>query len=74
MVERSERNTPPGMSPLGPDVAPPAKPSTYVIPGSHLLDAPYRAQLNPDWPYPRQPRAYESESRAPGTGMIHGGG
>jgi hypothetical protein len=53
-------------------VAEPAAPSRYVIPGSHYLDPPYSQQLNPNWPFPRSPNAFESESRAPGTGMIGG--
>lgn len=52
----------------------PADPQKYVIPGSHLLDPPYSWHANRAWPYPRQPNVFESESRAPGTGLIAGPG
>jgi hypothetical protein len=55
-------------------IAQPAGPATYVIPGSHTLDPPYSWQANRAWPYPRQPGIFESESRAPGTGLIAGPG
>lgn len=50
--------------------AKPASQSTYVLPGSHTLDPPYSWELNRDWPNPRTPSAWESETRAPGTGFI----
>jgi len=53
-------------------VAFPARWPVYVIPCSHLLDPPFARQLNPNFPFPRQPRAFESESRAVGTGLIWG--
>jgi hypothetical protein len=56
------------------DVALPAGPATYVIPGSHNVDPPYSWQASRSWPYPRQPGVFESESRAPGTGLIAGPG
>lgn len=62
------KNSPQDLEPI----ADPAEPSKYIIPGSHFLDPPYSWSLNPNWPRPRTPNAYESESRAPGTGMIGG--
>jgi len=53
-------------------VALPARWPVYVIPCSHLLDPFYARQLNPTFPFPRQPRAFESETRAGGTGLIWG--
>ena len=64
---------PPFSQPTGPFVALPADCPRYVIPCSNLLDPAYRTQLNPSFPYPRQPLAYESETRAPGTGLLFGG-
>lgn len=55
-----------------PPVALPAAWPRYVIPCSHLLDAPYSLSLNPGYPFPRQPRPFESETRAGGTGLIWG--
>lgn len=55
-------------------IARPAGPATYVMPGSHALDPPYSWQLSRTWPLPRAPSEFESESRAPGTGMISGRG
>lgn len=55
-------------------IAQPAGAATYVIPGSHNLDPPYSWAANRSWPYPRQPGVFESESRAPGTGLIAGPG
>ena len=55
-------------------IAQPAGPATYVIPGSHNVDPPYSWQASRSWPYPRQPGVFESESRAPGTGLIAGPG
>jgi hypothetical protein len=52
----------------------PAGPSPYVMPGSHNLDPPYSWQSSGTWPNPRTPQAFESESRAPGTGLIASGG
>jgi hypothetical protein len=43
----------------------------YVMPCSHCLDPPY-AWLRPKFPFPRQPWRWETESRAPGTGLIWG--
>jgi len=54
-------------------IALPARWPVYVIPCSHLLDFPYVRQLNPNFPFPRQPWPFESESRAPGTGLISAG-
>jgi hypothetical protein len=48
----------------------PASPPSYVIPGSQYLDPAYSPQLQPTWPYPRSPRAFESETRADGTGLL----
>jgi hypothetical protein len=50
----------------------PANAPTYVIPGSHNLDPPYSWVAGAAWPYPRSPNFLESESRAPGTGLIGG--
>lgn len=43
----------------------------YVIPCSHCLDPPY-GWMRKSFPLPRQPWPWESESRAPGTGLIWG--
>jgi hypothetical protein len=57
----------------------PAQWPRYVIPGSHWLDPPYstvRRQYSSNpwafgcWPYPRQPWAFESDTRAKGTGLL----
>jgi hypothetical protein len=61
-------------------IAKPARRPHYVVPCSHLLDPPYAWMHDPRrppwaqgrWPFPRQPFAYESETRAPGTGLIWG--
>lgn len=83
MQRTALRNAPnvfPIAEPPGPNalvampIADPPIAQRYVIPGSQYLDPPYSWQLKPDWPFPRSPLAYESETRAPGTGMIHGGG
>ena len=63
---------PPFSQPVGGLVAAPAPYPHYVIPCSHLLDPPYATQLNPNFPFPRAPRAWESETRAAGTGLIWG--
>ena len=63
---------PPFSKPVGGLVAAPAPYPHYVIPCSHLLDPAYAQQLNPNFPFPRQPLAYESETRAAGTGLIWG--
>ena len=64
--------SPPFSKPVSGLVANPATWPQYVIPCSHLLDPAYATQLNPNFPFPRQPRAYESETRADGTGLIWG--
>lgn len=69
-MEDWKKNEPAWPAPM----AQPADGPKYVIPGSHLLDPPYSWQANEHWPFPRPPRRMESEWRAPGTGMIHGGG
>lgn len=57
-------------------IALPPLPPHYVMPGSHKLDPPYSHWLrgNPNFtgtfPFPRQPWAFESESRTGGTGLI----
>jgi hypothetical protein len=59
-------------------IARPAESPQYVIPRSQCLDPPYSWSVreNPmywgQWPFPRQPWAFESETRAPGTGLISG--
>ena len=63
---------PPFSRPVGPLVAIPAQFPRYVIPCSHLLDAPYARSLNPCFPFPRPPRPFESETRADGTGLLRG--
>jgi len=63
---------PPFSRPVSGLTALPAPWPSYVIPCSHLLDPPYAQQLNPNFPYPRTPRAFESETRAGGTGLIWG--
>ena len=62
--------------PPGPIACPAPKPH-YVIPGSHRLDPPYSWQHHAvppwwrgQWPMPRMPWCFESETRAPGTGLI----
>jgi hypothetical protein len=60
----------PGM-PYAPIIALPPKLPHYVMPGSQNLDPPY-SWNTPWWPYPRPPRAFESETRAAGTGLIWG--
>jgi len=47
----------------------PAGPPRYVMPASHTLDPPY-AWMTATWPFPRPPWPYETESRAPGTGLL----
>jgi hypothetical protein len=51
-------------------VACPAPYPRYVIPQSHLLDPAYARQASPTWPWPRHPWAFESETRARGSGLI----
>jgi len=63
---------PPFSAPVTGLVANPATWPSYVIPCSHLLDPAFATTLNPNFPYPRQPRAFESETRADGTGLIFG--
>lgn len=53
-------------------IAKPSRPQHYVLPCSELLDPPYSWWSSPTWPYPRAPWAYETESRAPGTGLLWG--
>lgn len=60
-------------------IAYPAEAPHYVVPGSHRLDPPYAFAPNcgppwwvSQWPQPRQPWPWESETRAPGTGLIRG--
>ena len=63
-------------------IAKPPQAPHYVIPGSHRLDPPYSWMFDPrvppwwrsHWPMPRMPWPWESETRAPGTGLIRGGG
>lgn len=50
----------------------PARPPHYVLPGSHLLDPFYVFWLNPNYPFPRFPRPFETQTRADGTGLIAG--
>jgi len=58
----------------------PAGPCRYTLPGSHCLDPGYFQQRTGppqfvgQWPFPRMPWAFETESRAPGTGLISGRG
>ena len=54
-------------------VARPAPCPQYALPATHLYDPFYYQQLSP-WPFPRAPWPYESETRAPGTGLIMGPG
>jgi len=61
-----------GPWPWAPVIAKPARKPHYIIPGSHWLDPPY-SWKTPWFPFPRPPRAFETESRAPGTGLIWGG-
>lgn len=60
---------PPFSRPIRTQPALPACWPHYVIPCSHLLDPPY-ATPNLASPFPRMPRAFESETRAAGTGMV----
>lgn len=50
-------------------IACPAPWPHYVIPGSHFYDPFYYQQI-PPFPFPRAPWPYESETRAPGTGLL----
>ena len=52
-------------------IALPAREHHYVMPGSHELDPPF-AWKTPWWPFPRPPWPFETESRAPGTGLLWG--
>ena len=70
-----KKPAPCGPAPNMPHAAPIARPAReqhYVIPGSHWLDPPYAWQT-PHFPKPRPPWAFESETRAPGTGLWWGG-
>lgn len=57
-------------------IAAPPKSPRYVMPGSNCLDPPYNQRLvGPpqfvgQWPFPRLPWPFESETRAPGTGLL----
>ena len=58
-------------SPCGPlPPAFPARPPHYVLPGSHLLDPAYRLWQNPNFPFPRFPLPFETQTRACGTGLF----
>jgi hypothetical protein len=72
-VARTAPASPPGTLPIPDPIAKPAGKPHYVMPGSHKLDPPF-AWETPWWPFPRPPRRYETESRAPGTGLIWGSG
>ena len=61
---------PPFSRPVRTMVALPAPYPHYVIPCSNLLDPAYVRQLQPGWPFPRAPWPFESETRAPGTGLL----
>jgi hypothetical protein len=61
-----------GMPVALPIAKPARKVPRYVMPGSHWLDPPYSWEAQPTWPFPRPPRAFESETRAAGTGLIWG--
>lgn len=56
----------------------PAQPPRYVVPGSHWLDPAYYQGFRPTspwsygYPIPRIPWPGESETRAPGTGLLAG--
>lgn len=73
---RPPRTFPPYPCPI----AKPAQRAHYVIPCSNMLDPPYSWQHQPGaptwwngcWPMPRLPWQFESETRAPGTGLITG--
>lgn len=64
--------SPPFSRPVGNLTAQPTLWPRYVIPCSHLLDPAYATSLNATYPFPRMPRAFESETRADGTGLIWG--
>ena len=51
----------------------PAPCPQYALPATHLYDPAYYHNL-PPWPFPRHPWPYETESRAPGTGLLGGPG
>jgi hypothetical protein len=53
-------------------IAKPSRPQHYVLPCSENLDPPYSWWRSKTWPYPRMPWAFESETRAKGTGLIWG--
>lgn len=72
-----------GIPPVDPRCGPPppvlpAGPPRYVIPGSHTIDPRYTQIPRPanqwvsGWPFPREPWPFESETRAPGTGLLSG--
>jgi hypothetical protein len=50
-------------------IACPAPWPHYVVPGSHMYDPVYYQRV-PPFPFPRAPWPYESETRAPGTGLL----
>ena len=50
----------------------PAGPPQYVLPRSQLLDPGWYQATSTTWPFPRAPWPLETESRAPGTGLIWG--
>jgi hypothetical protein len=53
-------------------IAAPAPCPRYVIPGSQCTDPGWYQSGRCCWPFPvpRQPWPFETESRAPGTGLI----
>lgn len=59
-------------------IACPPSPPRYVMPGSNCLDPPYSFRLQGppqfvgQFPFPRLPWPFESETRAPGTGLLAG--
>lgn len=53
-------------------IAKPSRPQHYVLPRSERMDPPYSWWSSPTHPYPRMPWAWESETRAKGTGLIWG--
>ena len=64
--------------PVARPIALPPAPPRYVMPGSHWLDPPYAQipiwppQFQGRWPFPRHPWPFESDTRAPGTGLLMG--
>lgn len=49
----------------------PTGPPRYVVPCSSSLDPPFSFQT-PNFPFPRAPWPFETESRAAGTGLLAG--